>query len=282
MALYISFAETGVEGTSRLPLILLSNRNPSKEYIDKMPSGKDTKALAAKQRACPKQKAAQEGDPMHWRASITFINSSDLSSRMIKAVVFDLWKTLGEKNISVSGEFCKHFGLKKTPEFMRRYEESIQLEEWDTMEAMAKHMLSYLGVPVTDDGVRFVVRIMQEGIEDSQLIAGRRELLSDLHKTCKIGLLSNTAVFEAGALEKWGVAELFDVVVYSWQLGSLKPANKNFAMVLEKLGLSASECVFVDDNDANLAAAQEFGWHVLKSAGSDELRKGLRGLGVRL
>jgi len=199
---------------------------------------------------------------------------------MIKAVVFDLWKTLGEKNMSVSGEFCKHFGLEKTPEFMRRYEESIQLAEWKTMEQMAEHMLSYLGVPVTDEGILFVERVIQEGIDDSQLIAGRRELLSDLHKTCKIGLLSNTAVFEAGALEKWGVAELFDAVVYSWQIQSLKPAKKNFDAVLEKLGLSASECVFVDDNEVNLAAARRLGWHALKSCETDELRKGLRGLGI--
>jgi HAD superfamily hydrolase (TIGR01509 family) len=199
---------------------------------------------------------------------------------MIKAVVFDLWKTLGEKNMSVSGEFCKRFGIDKTPEFMRRYEESIQLKEWGSMEEMAEHMLSYLEIPVTEDDVRFVVRIVQEGIDVSQLMEGRAELLSDIHKTCKIGLLSNTAVFESGALEKWGVAELFDVVVYSWQIKSLKPDKESFDAVLEKLGVAASECVFVDDNELNIAAAEGFGFHVLLSASSDELRKGLRGLGV--
>ncbi|MBW2964627.1 HAD family phosphatase [Candidatus Woesearchaeota archaeon] len=201
---------------------------------------------------------------------------------MIKAVIFDLWKTLGTKSTSFSGKFCEHFCIRKTPQFMPHSEASVQLRRWKTMENMAKGMLRYFSLPVTPANVRFIVRIVRDGEKGSRLYPGMKKLLADIHKTCRLGVLSNTTVFETHFLREWGVEQQFDAVVYSWQIRSLKPSPKNFRHVMKKLGVKPSECVFVDDNPKNRSEAKKLGMHALNVANTAKLRKELRRLGVRV
>ena len=51
----------------------------------------------------------------------------------------------------------------------------------------------------------------------------------------------------------------FDEVVLSADHGVRKPDPVIFRLVLDRLGLSAEECLFVDDSEENLVAAQQLG-----------------------
>jgi putative hydrolase of the HAD superfamily len=53
--------------------------------------------------------------------------------------------------------------------------------------------------------------------------------------------------------------ELFDAVVISGEVGMRKPDAAIFEHALELIGLPATECVFVDDIDHNIHAAEELG-----------------------
>jgi putative hydrolase of the HAD superfamily len=55
------------------------------------------------------------------------------------------------------------------------------------------------------------------------------------------------------------VDELFEVVVDSAFVGMRKPDPAIYELTLERLGLAARECVFVDDADVNCEAAQRLG-----------------------
>ncbi|MDX6430564.1 MAG: putative hydrolase of the superfamily, partial [Streptosporangiaceae bacterium] len=57
--------------------------------------------------------------------------------------------------------------------------------------------------------------------------------------------------------ELW--AELFDAVVISGEVGLRKPDEAIFRHVLDTLGLPAAECVFIDDIDHNVRAAEALG-----------------------
>jgi putative hydrolase of the HAD superfamily len=52
---------------------------------------------------------------------------------------------------------------------------------------------------------------------------------------------------------------LFDTVVLSGEVGMRKPEKEVFLHAAETLGLAPAECVFVDDMEANVAAAQACG-----------------------
>lgn len=53
--------------------------------------------------------------------------------------------------------------------------------------------------------------------------------------------------------------EMFDAVVISGEVGMRKPEPAIFELALDRIGLPASECVFVDDVPHNIAAAAEAG-----------------------
>ncbi|MER6302432.1 HAD family phosphatase [Kitasatospora sp. NPDC001539] len=56
-----------------------------------------------------------------------------------------------------------------------------------------------------------------------------------------------------------GVWELFDVAVVSEREGIAKPDPTIYRTVLDRMGLAAASCVFVDDQPANLLPAAELG-----------------------
>jgi putative hydrolase of the HAD superfamily len=53
--------------------------------------------------------------------------------------------------------------------------------------------------------------------------------------------------------------ELFDTVVLSGEVGMRKPEKEIFCYAAKAIGLVPAECVFVDDMEANVAAAQACG-----------------------
>jgi putative hydrolase of the HAD superfamily len=72
----------------------------------------------------------------------------------------------------------------------------------------------------------------------------------------RTGLLSNS----------WGneyprefFPEMFDAVVISGEVGMRKPEERIFRHALAKLDLEPAECAFVDDIEANIAAAEAIG-----------------------
>jgi putative hydrolase of the HAD superfamily len=57
------------------------------------------------------------------------------------------------------------------------------------------------------------------------------------------------------------IDELFEVVVDSAFVGTRKPEPEIYAITLERLGLPAAACAFVDDLEHNVEGAREAGMH---------------------
>jgi putative hydrolase of the HAD superfamily len=89
---------------------------------------------------------------------------------------------------------------------------------------------------------------------DEQMVATVRRARAAGIRT---GLVSNS----------WGtrryprdvLAELFDGVVISGEVGMRKPASEIYALGAERIGLEPPDCVFVDDLEVNLDPAAELG-----------------------
>jgi putative hydrolase of the HAD superfamily len=82
----------------------------------------------------------------------------------------------------------------------------------------------------------------------------------ELKATYKIGLLSNTGKDTLDELfgEKER-DELFDDVLISSDVGMIKPSRDIFELSLERLGIAASEAVFIDDRPVNTDGAERVG-----------------------
>jgi len=89
--------------------------------------------------------------------------------------------------------------------------------------------------------------------DDAMIEAVRRARASGI----RTGLVSNS----------WGttryprdlLAELFDAIVISGEVGMRKPSPEIYALGAERIGLAPANCVFVDDLSGNLGPAAELG-----------------------
>ena len=77
------------------------------------------------------------------------------------------------------------------------------------------------------------------------------------------------------ARERCKVVQLIDNYVVSGAEGFVKPDHRLFQILLDRFGLRAEECVFVDDNAANVASACKMGFNGIVFEGADNLRKKL-------
>jgi HAD superfamily hydrolase (TIGR01509 family) len=86
-------------------------------------------------------------------------------------------------------------------------------------------------------------------------------LLRSLRKTHKTGLISNAW----DGLRPWIVSQKFDdafeYMTISAEIGVAKPDARIYQHALEKLGVQASEAVFVDDVEKNIVACEALGMH---------------------
>jgi putative hydrolase of the HAD superfamily len=77
-------------------------------------------------------------------------------------------------------------------------------------------------------------------------------------------LTNNVREWEPLWRSKLPIDEIFETVVDSGFVGLRKPDPAIYALVLERLGLAAGECVFVDDLEVNVEAARALGFAVVR------------------
>ena len=73
--------------------------------------------------------------------------------------------------------------------------------------------------------------------------------LRDMGK--RLALVSNADVSEVTAWERSPLKPFFDVVVFSCEVGHVKPEREIYELCLRRLGLAAEDCVFIGDGGSN-------------------------------
>jgi epoxide hydrolase-like predicted phosphatase len=96
---------------------------------------------------------------------------------------------------------------------------------------------------------------------DYQLI----DYIRSLRPQLKTGLLSNAWNDLRHAVEQqWKIADAFDHITISAEVGLAKPDPRIYMLPLEALGVTAQQAVFVDDFKNNIRAAQDVGLHAIQ------------------
>ena len=78
--------------------------------------------------------------------------------------------------------------------------------------------------------------------------------------------------------QRFPVFDLMDGIVVSGEEKIIKPDPRLYRILLDRYGLKAEECVFIDDNPANVAAAEALGIKGIVFEGKDKLQEQLEGL----
>ena len=99
------------------------------------------------------------------------------------------------------------------------------------------------------------------------------------HKGYKIGLLSNVATnWIRDSFLTPEEQKLFDTMVFSFEVGMVKPDPRIFQLTCERLGVTPQETILVDDIDRYCAAAKAEGFHTVLYKDFKQMRDGLEKL----
>ena len=110
------------------------------------------------------------------------------------------------------------------------------------------------GQPVRAE--KLLERMFAAGVLQADML----ELVRSLRQAgLRTALLSNSWGNSGIGYPKHLFGELFDVVVISAEVGMRKPEERIFRHTAALLGLEPQECVFIDDVEANITAAQAIG-----------------------
>ncbi len=98
----------------------------------------------------------------------------------------------------------------------------------------------------------------------------------------KLAMLSNTIEPHAELVKNMQIYQLFDIRIFSNEVGLLKPDEKIFRLVLKKLDVDSQETVFIDDKEEHISAANNLGLKGITFKNPKQLSTELRRLGVAL
>jgi epoxide hydrolase-like predicted phosphatase len=110
---------------------------------------------------------------------------------------------------------------------------------------------------------------------DRQLV----EFIRRLHDHYRTALLSNAWPNVRHQIEgEWAIADAFDTLVISAEVGWVKPDPKIYQHALRQLGLPPQACVFIDDFEVNVEGARQLGIHGILFESSSQVRDDLERL----
>jgi len=111
-------------------------------------------------------------------------------------------------------------------------------------------------------------------------IAGSVEILADLRDrgTPLYGLTNWSAETYPAALKRFAFLRWFRGILVSGDIQLVKPDPRIFALLIERFAVEPQRTVYIDDVEANVAAARPFGIHPIHFTTPARLREELVGM----
>jgi putative hydrolase of the HAD superfamily len=133
-----------------------------------------------------------------------------------------------------------------------------EISEGEFLVRLERGLAEAAGITVSLHG--FGARLMDALHPNQELFDHYRTLRRD--RSLRFALCTNNVrEWEPLWRYKLPIDDLFEVVVDSAFVGTRKPEPQIYAITLERLGLPAEACAFVDDLEVNVDAAREAGMH---------------------
>ena len=200
----------------------------------------------------------------------------------VRAVVFDFGGVLWDMRWDVARDLDRAHGLPRSSVFETLY----RSETWRAIERGAGDVDAWRREAhraLEERAGRALPPLHEEWRKSQAAIEPNVALVAGLRPRYKISLLSNADASLRQRLElEVGIHHLFDDIVCSAEVGMAKPEPGVFDLACGRLGLAPGECVFVDDYELNVKAAQDLGMQgvLFRADRGDDLRAQLAALGV--
>jgi len=179
---------------------------------------------------------------------------------MIKAIIFDFGNVICTVDNNIFLERISKFADKTISELKELIYLSDLPQKYET------------GLISSDEFFNEIVRKCSLSISKHEFIKAYTgiftpiqttfDLIRKLKAKYKIALLSNTSEWDFKYGEKpIEIFDLFDAVSLSFNVKAMKPENKIFLDSLSKLNLKPEQCIYIDDIEEYVEAANQMGIH---------------------
>lgn len=198
---------------------------------------------------------------------------------MIKAIVFDYGGVVETNDFDLFEEIANHLEIKK--------------EDWRKVFLTFNHLYNTEGVDMkevlslvaqkfnaTEEQIFYIRELSIKNQEKWKVNEGLLDLIKDLKKNYKIGLISNFSAELRQILIDQGIIDLFDPIIISGEVGYQKPEPEIFNILFDKLGVKSNEVVFIDDNQSSLVGAEGIGYIPILFVNNEKLKEDFKKLGV--
>lgn len=201
---------------------------------------------------------------------------------MVKNIIFDFGGVL--INWNPHNLYDGYFGDKEKAQW---FIDNICTSEWNSQmdkgkpfdvgvaELVAKH-------PDWETEIRVYQTRWHEMV--TQEMPGMTQILTDLKANGYpiYGLTNWSDETMQEEFKRWNIFRLVDDMVVSGREKILKPDPAIYHCLLSRFKLEPDECVFIDDNQKNVEAAQKLGIHAVRFEDAEKLRQTLIDMNVRL
>jgi putative hydrolase of the HAD superfamily len=180
------------------------------------------------------------------------------SGPAIRGVIFDFGGVLVDMRWDVSEGLERAHGLPRHALLDTLYRTAT----WQGIERGQGDLLAWRAEAhqlLEDRAGRSLPRLHEAWEAARQLIRANITLARRLRPAYRTAILSNADVSLRDRLRALGIHDLFDTVVSSAEEGVAKPEAEIYRRAAERIGVSPETCVFVDDAEVNVRAAETVG-----------------------
>lgn len=198
---------------------------------------------------------------------------------MIKNIIFDIGNVLAHfrgtnllQDLGLSGEVLEAVAdaTIRSGAMWNEFDRSVIPDEEVTAGCVAKAPQYEKEIHMLFDNIRYIAKeypYAQEWIKSLKAEGYRVYLLSNYGRTA----------FEATSKEL-GFISLVDGMVISYEVKYVKPEPEIYQALFDKYNLKPEECVFLDDREENIRAAESFGMHGIVVQSKEQAEEELRNI----
>lgn len=199
---------------------------------------------------------------------------------MIKTVIFDIGNVLTEYNWK---RFIGVFGF--SDDINERIANAAMLSEaWNDFDRGYPEETVLNEFISNDPGIERELRMMFGNIKETlrmydTTIPWLDELHEQGYRTLILSNLSHKSLTECAGDMKF--LTHVDGGILSFRIGKIKPYPEIYETLIEWFELIPDECVFLDDKEENIRAAESFGFHGIVFRSRAEALKEMEALGIK-
>ena len=199
----------------------------------------------------------------------------------IKAIIFDFGNVLLEWN----PRFVYQRYFPNDSEGMERFFKEVNFADWNLQQDKGRPFKEGVALLSREfPHYSHLIQAYQDYWIDSvgEPVQGTVEIMKRLKKSgyALYGLSNWSAETFPRARKKHDFFNLLDDFVISGEVGHIKPEPEIYQILLNKIGRSASECVFIDDALHNIRQAQKMGFATIHFQSPQQLESSLHDLGI--